>query len=420
MTAAGSAAEDPTWSVRRRYFPAVEGMRGVAALCVLGGHLLLTGYPSGERHVLGEWIAPFGVVIFFGISGFLLYRQFLAARHAGESIGQLTPAYLWRRAVRIFPAYWVALTLGTLWVGWWGAFTGHWWVFYGMLQNYSTAWLPDGLPVAWSLGIELSFYLALPLVGLLLAKRGLGSGSRDALRWEFGTLGGLALLALAWNSAMAGGAGNLNTNLLGTFAWFALGMMLAAIQVAHPASLSGLRRRLASPGLCWPASAAIFCSLVLGISRGAWLPVQGAGLLQTVAYGLASGLLLAPAVFSDSSRIVRLVLCGPAIVFIGTVSYGIYLWHFTVLAWLDQSTIVLTAKYPELTLGALVSSVSLALATASWYLIEKPLMRRAHSVKAFRRVRRGTIEVARDESTTPGPVGGSPAPLPEPAPRVSG
>jgi hypothetical protein len=62
----------------------------------------------------------------------------------------------------------------------------------------------------------------------------------------------------------------------------------------------------------------------------------------------------------------------------------------------------------------------LALAIASWYLIEKPLMRRAHSVKAFRRVRRGAIEVARDESASPGPAVGGPAQLPEPAPRVSG
>jgi peptidoglycan/LPS O-acetylase OafA/YrhL len=78
------ASDDPTWSVRRRYFPAVEGMRAVAVLCVVIGHLLLVFYHDPPLSTLGLWLAPFGVVIFFTISGFLLYRQFLAARPPGS------------------------------------------------------------------------------------------------------------------------------------------------------------------------------------------------------------------------------------------------------------------------------------------------------------------------------------------------
>ena len=178
MSSAG-APNDPTWSVRRRYFPAVEGMRGFAAICVLVGHVLLFSYSAGGLYELGRWLAPFGLVIFFTISGFLLYRPFLAARQVGESVGELTPSYLWRRAVRILPAYWVALTISSLWLNWTEVLSDHWWVYYGMLQAYSPHWVLNGIAPAWSLCVEVTFYLALPLVALALAGVGLGSGRRS-------------------------------------------------------------------------------------------------------------------------------------------------------------------------------------------------------------------------------------------------
>jgi peptidoglycan/LPS O-acetylase OafA/YrhL len=417
------SAATAAWGIRRRYFPAVEGMRGVAVLCVMCGHILLTGYPGGPIHTFAGWLAPFGVVIFFGISGFLLYRQFLAARFAGDSVGAATPSYLWRRAVRIFPAYWVALTLGTVWVGWYGAFTGHWWVFYGLLQSYNPSWLPEGLPIAWSLVIEASFYLVLPFIALGLARRGLGSGNRHALRWELGVLGGLAVVGLLWRTVMAQVDSDLNANLLGTIVWFSSGMLLAAIQVAHPASLAGLRRLLSSAVFCWPAAVALFAANALGISEIPGMPTMAGAMLETALYGGAAALLLAPAVLAESDRVVHRLMAGRAIVFIGTISYGIYLWHYTVLAWLDFSPVVLTARFPELTLASLVIGITLVLATASWYLVEKPLMRRAKSVKAFRHVKRGEIEVARDDGPAAeagGPAAPVPAGPPEPAPNLTG
>src|ERR1044072_8802945 len=78
---------DSTWTTRRRYFPALEGMRGVAALTVLVGHVLYFGRQAGFLHTVGAWAGPSGVVVFFLISGFLLYRPFIAARGGGRTAG---------------------------------------------------------------------------------------------------------------------------------------------------------------------------------------------------------------------------------------------------------------------------------------------------------------------------------------------
>ena len=122
---------------------------------MIAGHLLLFGYSSGTLHDFGFWLAPFGLVVFFfGISGFLLYRPFLAARCEGGD-GRGIHAGLPRcRVVRIFPAFWVALTLSTIWMSWNGVFGDHWWVYYGLLQTYSRALgTQRPAPPAWSLGV---------------------------------------------------------------------------------------------------------------------------------------------------------------------------------------------------------------------------------------------------------------------------
>jgi peptidoglycan/LPS O-acetylase OafA/YrhL len=72
------------------------------------------------------------VGVFFALSGFLLYRPYLAARLAGRPQPS-TRSFLRRRWLRILPAYWVALTVLAIWPGLPGVFTGDWWRYYGLL-----------------------------------------------------------------------------------------------------------------------------------------------------------------------------------------------------------------------------------------------------------------------------------------------
>jgi peptidoglycan/LPS O-acetylase OafA/YrhL len=390
---------DPTWSVRRRYFPAVEGMRGIAAALVIAGHLLEFGYSSGKLYEFGYWLAPFGLVVFFGISGFLLYRPFLAARAKGETVGEFTPSYLWRRVVRILPAYWVALTISTIWMNWAGVFGSHWWVYYGLLQSYSKFWYLNGLPTAWSLGVEVTFYLVLPLIALGLARFGLGSGRRNALRWELGILIGIVVASLAWRTVLGTDEANnrIDQNLLGCLSWFGVGMIFAAAEVTHPASLRGLRAALRRPLACWTIAVVLFALIPLEVGKKLGLPPHMVLGLNTVLYGAAAGLLLGTAIFDDGRGLVERLLANKVMVFLGTISYGLYLWHWPFVAWASSRSYILSLPFSFGWVTAITVVGTLIAATGSWYLVEKPLMRRARSVKAFRHRREGEVEVAVDE-----------------------
>jgi peptidoglycan/LPS O-acetylase OafA/YrhL len=375
--------DDPAVAARRRYFPAVEGMRGVAALLVLGGHFVLFSHPADASvQQVGFWVARFGVVIFFGISGFLLYRPFLAARGSGHTVGSMTPSFLGRRAVRILPAYWVALTLAMFWPGFDFFFEGPWWAYYGLLQIYDPQWFPGGLLIAWTLCVEVTFYLLLPLLAAALAGRGAGGGRPAGLAWEVGALGSLALLsvAVAGLPASEADAHLLSTTLAGTFSWFVWGMLLAVVQVEYHDRTAALSRFLARPQLCWPLGIALFALVPLTATAppDARLPNELLP-IQVVLLGLAAALLLAPATLGDDRRPVRVALSNRAMVYAGTISYGIYLYHYPLVRSLLDAGFVLDSGHPVLVAGVLVLLGCVVLASASWYLVERPLMRRARS-----------------------------------------
>lgn len=92
-------------------FPCFDGLRALAALSIVVVHV--SAYSgadglSGFRDLLQRMDA--GVAIFFVLSGFLLYRPFVAAHLHGRAQPATRP-YLWRRFLRIYPAYLVVLTV---------------------------------------------------------------------------------------------------------------------------------------------------------------------------------------------------------------------------------------------------------------------------------------------------------------------
>ena len=136
-----------------------------------------------------------GVAFFFVISGFLLYRPFLAARFAGRP-GPRVRDYARRRVLRIVPAYWVALTVLAATVGLCGVFTGDWWVYYGFLQNTRLSTTLCGIGAAWSLAIEASFYVALPIWAWLMARLQRGRPARTMVRIEVAALLAISLFSI--------------------------------------------------------------------------------------------------------------------------------------------------------------------------------------------------------------------------------
>lgn len=155
-------------------FPTFEGLRALAALGVLVFHAAgFTGVTVGPDAGGGasEWLnhLSVGVSVFFVLSGFLLFRPLVEAHLRGVPGPPVVP-YLVRRAARIYPAYWLALAVSVavldLNIGdAWARFR-----FFALLQIYWGDTVFGGLPQAWTLCTEVSFYLFLPLWAALLAR----------------------------------------------------------------------------------------------------------------------------------------------------------------------------------------------------------------------------------------------------------
>ncbi|MDQ6696885.1 MAG: acyltransferase family protein, partial [Actinomycetota bacterium] len=157
----------------RPHFPCFEGLRALAAVMIVVHHAAAT---AGTRRagVLATPAAVMdsGVAIFFVISGFLIYRPFAVANLAGAR-PMRTRSFLWRRLLRVVPAYWAALSF--FWAI--GAFSlgTHWWRYYLFIQIYWRNTVFHGILQAWSLCTELTFYLLIAVwvvvVRKVLAKR---------------------------------------------------------------------------------------------------------------------------------------------------------------------------------------------------------------------------------------------------------
>src|SRR4051794_11309636 len=147
----------------------MDSLRAIAVIGVLLTHASYYVAQSGPG-IFVRLRFDMGVSIFFVISGFLIYRPWVHARLVGDP-SPLVRVYAWRRLLRIVPGYWVALTLITLTVGvaglwsWTGAG-----LYYGFLQAYSWRHVGGGLVQAWSLCVEVAFYVFVPLYALALAR----------------------------------------------------------------------------------------------------------------------------------------------------------------------------------------------------------------------------------------------------------
>ena len=178
-------------------FPLLDGWRGLALLSVIVYHAgAQMDWSHGGWH---DWIShmTFGPQMFLMFSGFLLYRPFVSARVLGTR--RPTAREFWfRRALRVLPAYWLALTLLTIYPGVVTDVFAEPWIYYGFAQIYSGDTAFGGITVAWTLGTELTFYLILPFVVLLAERVASRFGLRRARLVELAGYAIVAVLAYLW------------------------------------------------------------------------------------------------------------------------------------------------------------------------------------------------------------------------------
>ena len=366
-------------------FPLVDGLRAVAALTVLVGH---TSFMSGfnGNGVFGPIVSRFdvGVALFFVISGFLLYRPFVAARFTCRPAPRVL-RYARRRLLRIVPAYWLALTALAVWPGLRGDVFGHWNIYYFFLQDLQIRYIQGGITATWSLCVEVQFYALLPFYALaaayLLRRRSL----RVQVRAELIALAllGTASLVLRTLTFRDPAPDTVSHTVAGTFLWFTFGMTMAVLSArwhaaeaaTRPAALRALDRR---PAMAWLGGAALLLLVSrIGLPTVApqWYSV-GDWLWEHILYGLIAVAFCLPCMLGrlDPRSIPHRVLTWAPIAWLGLISYGIFLWHHPltekfvgVQDWVPQGSFVLYTL--------VVAAAATVCATASYYLVERPLLR---------------------------------------------
>jgi peptidoglycan/LPS O-acetylase OafA/YrhL len=339
----------------------IEGLRAVAACSIVVYHCWLLASPTEAPSLgpLGRTVfpnLPVGVTLFFALSAYLLYRPFAAALIRAEARPSVS-VFLRNRALRIFPAYWVillvsALILGTVYVrespfdlGTGGLLhrPGTFVATALLVQNYSPNTYFSGIGPAWSLAIELAFYVTLPLFALLAwaaasrattrSGRTLAALTPAALLLAIGLSGKAAAAHLVPPQAgygWFGWVGDWNSVLERSF-WaqadlFAFGLVVAVLRVEWEDG------RLRVPS--WVPAASLAGAVLVAIGTAKLLSDGHIGFHK---YGtlmaLACGLLLTSVVLPGGDRqrkslLVRILEVRP-IVAVGLVSYSLFLWART-------------------------------------------------------------------------------------------
>jgi peptidoglycan/LPS O-acetylase OafA/YrhL len=351
----------------RSFLPAVEGMRACAAVGVAITHVAFqTGHSSG---VTGRLFGRFdlAVAVFFALSGFLLWRgHAAAARDLGAR--PRTGHYLRSRVVRIMPAYLVAVVvILSLLPDADHASLTVWLANLTLTQIYVPLTLTGGLTQMWSLSVEVSFYLALPILALLarripVSTRVPAISAVAALSWAWGWT--------PWQAGYAGSGINPLNWPPAFFSWFAAGMLLAE-WVHCPV---GLAHRLARRRVLMGVVAVLAFLLAASPLAGPEGLVPGTATqfaVKTAAGSLVAFALVAPLVLDRPDTPHRL-LGTTVMVTLGRWSYGLFVWHLAALAMVFPviGTFPFTGRMP--TILALTLIFGFAIAAVSYALIESP------------------------------------------------
>jgi peptidoglycan/LPS O-acetylase OafA/YrhL len=401
--------------------PALDGLRVIAAFCVLLVHvggvtgLAFTGTPL-------SWIVSrgdIGVPIFFTLSGLLLYRPWAAAAlEAGDSPATVT--YLWRRAVRILPAYWAVVIAAFATLNHASMSSAARWIEYlALAQVYDPhPWWDGtgapGLAQMWSLAVEVSFYAVLPvLAGLLTwyARRAGPDIGRRARRLLTGiavlTVVPFGLAVLEYYPSFQPWIGETLPRLL---TWFTPGMAIAVVTAwaqAEPGADGQVRRFVRtvaqSAGACWLIGAMTFIVACTPVTGPQTLAI--ASLWQTeiklALYAIVAAAVVAPAAFQPPGPTrVSMVLGNRVMRFLGKVSYGVFLWQYLVIyglfALLHQRNIFNGGSFTIFSAtGALIAiaMLTVAAATLSFYLIENPAQRLYQLIRPRRAKSPGRVPI---------------------------
>jgi peptidoglycan/LPS O-acetylase OafA/YrhL len=325
-------------SDKKTYIPAIDGIRAIAVILVLLSHWL-PGFSW-----LYNWGAA-GVYVFFFISGFVITSGLIKEKGKNGSIN--IASFFKRRMARIWPIYFIALAFAALFMG-----LEHpiYHVFFlsNILFSFTSG---SHFPVHfWSLSVEQQFYLLWPLVFMLLGVR-----NRMVVCLAFCLIGILS----RWAFLSAGNAPAAIYMPTSNFDAIAYGALLAIIK-------SEIRFDISKSIRINVLLLSIFTmSTLMCLSHE-----YGRMAINTLAPVPIAGITFFAISSCWVNGVTSRILSFPPLVFVGKVSYGVYLYHLFIgyLLWPHMS---------DMNIAFFITTaflVTLIISTISWYLIEKPII----------------------------------------------
>jgi peptidoglycan/LPS O-acetylase OafA/YrhL len=347
----------------------LTGVRTVAALLVMGTHAAYgTGKTTHGYVGLIYSRMDIGVAVFFVLSGFLLFGPWVRAaatgaeppsvrRYARNRLRRLMPAYL----VTVLAAYAIYEFREP------GPNPGHTWA--GLLRHltltqiysgdYLSTYLHQGLTQMWSLAVEMAFYAVLPptayLLLAVLCNRRWHPGRLLAGLAVVGSVTPLWLIMMHTTDWLPKGAGLWLPHYL---VWFVAGMALAVLQVI------GFRCYAAA---VIPVAVVAYLVVATPIAGDAVSPSPDLGqdLSRSLFYAAIAALVVAPPALGDRGVYTRL-LGSPPMVWLGEISYEIFLVHVIVME-IAMASVLRWPVYTGSVLGLFAVTLALSIPVA-WLL----------------------------------------------------
>lgn len=373
-----------------RRFAAGDGLRAIAAIFVMVFHAAIStliwkfgsgsvtgeGTPDQFRPIFGVFASEFvnmraGIYIFFALSGYLLTRTFLAAYLLGTPRPSV-PRYFRNRALRIIPAFWVVTTVYLIWArGHTGGGVGGVLAVYAFIQNYQWFKPANLMGQAWTLDLEVAFYILIPIASVLALT--LGRRMRTTPRQRLAIV--LCVLTAAYVLSLlakhrVGNPIELTYNIAEYLFAFIPGVALAAIE---PFAAPALRGRRAGRVWAWALLAACVCLLGVFVS----LHIDQHGLREIFVTLGCGALLAAPLVLQWTTGKTWRALDNRVMHWLGERSYGIYLIHLGLMTHVaGQLSNDHSVKVCYLLLLGGVTVVTLIASDLSWRFVERPALQR--------------------------------------------
>lgn len=334
------------------YQPALDGLRAFAALSVLGFHLRLPGFASGDV----------GVDVFFTLSGFLITSLLIASLGEGTQLNYR--AFYAARALRLLPAYLLVVVtciIADFFIDVGGTLKGAVASFF-YVANWAVGIGQGGLGSlthTWSLSIEEQFYIVWPVMLVVLVK--LSRARSVRLPTLILAITGISV-ALTYLARAFGTSPTLITNATPLRAVELLGgCYLAALLHEGKVDPLTFRKPMVS-AVGWISLMGLVLIVVWGSAAG-----EGAPMMWILSTALTCGAIwsgLRPGIWPSR------LLSTRSFVAVGKVSYGLYLWHFPILASIDRQ-LGLDSFGPRM-LGLALTAMIVPL---SYFVIERPFLR---------------------------------------------